>query len=421
MNIPILIICYNNYKYVENTLFQIKKINKEYYNNIQIVNNNSTCIDTIHFLNHLDVPVIHTENRGPWISTECNKHIYDSLPDKFILTDPDLKLNEHIPSNFIDILSKLSDTYECCKIGCALDISDYDKMYTTYYTNYTIYSWEIQNWQQKINNSEYELYDAGIDTTFCLVNKKYTTKSIRVAGNFIAKHLPWYIDNEIYTVYENYLQSTKTTAISSIASTIKNYIETHFLKIYKKNEFFFIPHHDCNIDFWKNVYSTWNNPTFNVLDTYLSPSNIFIDIGGCIGTTMYGARKSKHAYSFHLDKNSVDLSTLKTNCNNYTVITDTTLEKLIQQISISDISLIHVDIKGTEEHLLQELLYIHTTYHIPLYIHFYYSNWIDKQLDRFDLPDNVKDQIVSNPNIFILFCHNYTHNRTIVADIQCFV
>ena len=41
MNIPILIICYNNYKYVNDTLLQIKRINKNYYNNIQIINNTS--------------------------------------------------------------------------------------------------------------------------------------------------------------------------------------------------------------------------------------------------------------------------------------------------------------------------------------------------------------------------------------------
>jgi hypothetical protein len=399
MNIPIIVVCYNNYKYVENTLSQIKKINKEYYNNIQILNNNSNCVDTIHFLNHVDVPVIHTENRGPWISSDCNKHIYDNLPDKFILTDPDLKLNKHIPTNFIDILSNLSDTYQCCKIGFALDISDYNKMYTSYYTNYTIYSWEIQNWKQKINDSEYELYNTGIDTTFCLVNKKYTSNSIRVAGNFTAKHLPWYIDNEIYTVYENYLQTTKTTTISSISSIIKTYIETHFLKIYKRNEFFFIQPTDCNIEFWKNVYPTCDNPTFDVLDTYLSPTKIFINIGGWIGTTMYGARKSKHVYSVQSDSLNVDVLNLKTNCNNYTVISEISLE----QIQNSDISLIHVDVKGGEEHILQNLWNIHTMYPIPIYIHFYYSKWIDKNIDRFDLPLSIKERIVSNPSTFILF------------------
>ncbi len=66
MYIPIIIICYNNYKYVKNTLLQILKINKEYYNNIIILNNASTCIDTINFLKNVDVKVINNKNNnGP--------------------------------------------------------------------------------------------------------------------------------------------------------------------------------------------------------------------------------------------------------------------------------------------------------------------------------------------------------------------
>jgi GT2 family glycosyltransferase len=53
MNIPIVIICYNNYKYVQNTLDQIRKINIEYYKNVIILNNSSTCIDTINFLKNV--------------------------------------------------------------------------------------------------------------------------------------------------------------------------------------------------------------------------------------------------------------------------------------------------------------------------------------------------------------------------------
>ena len=111
MDIPIIIICYNNYKYVENTLSQLLRINKEYYKNIQILNNNSTCLDTARFLKGVDVNVIHnSENRGPWITYYNNTHIYDVLPNKFIVMDPDLKLNEHLPSNFVEILSDIESS-----------------------------------------------------------------------------------------------------------------------------------------------------------------------------------------------------------------------------------------------------------------------------------------------------------------------
>ena len=112
MNIPIIIVCYNNYKYVNHTLTQLKKINNDYYKNIIILNNSSNCVDTINFLKSVDVKVINNNNNGPWINNYNNKHIYDILPNKFILTDPDLKINENIPNNFIEILSELSDKYK---------------------------------------------------------------------------------------------------------------------------------------------------------------------------------------------------------------------------------------------------------------------------------------------------------------------
>ena len=239
MNIPILIICYNNYKYVKNTLEQIVKINKEYYKNIQIVNNNSNCKDTINFLKNVDVNVIHNDNNGPWINNEINIHIYETLPDKYILTDPDLELNQHIPTNFIEVLSELSDKYGTSKIGLALDISDFEKMYeTTYHRDQTIYNWEKEFWKNKINDSDYELYTAGVDTTFCLINKKHIynfDNVIRVAGNFTSKHLPWYKENKIYNIYENYILNSKTSEFSTISKLIIPYLDEKYLKINKNN------------------------------------------------------------------------------------------------------------------------------------------------------------------------------------------
>jgi hypothetical protein len=73
MDIPIIIICYNNYLYVKNTLEQILKINEEYYKNIKILNNKSTCLNTIIFLNNVNVQVINNfDNNGPWISPHNN-------------------------------------------------------------------------------------------------------------------------------------------------------------------------------------------------------------------------------------------------------------------------------------------------------------------------------------------------------------
>lgn len=462
MDIPIIIICYNNFRYVKNTLSQILKINKEYYKNILILNNNSTCPNTINFLNNVDVKVVNNStNNGPWIDHNTNTHIYDILPDKFILTDPDLKLNENIPNNFIEILSELSDKYEASKIGFALDISDFEKFYKeqNYSYNKSIYEWEQRFWENKMNHDNYDLYESEIDTTFSLINKPYFYKyyHIRIAGNFTAKHLPWYIENEIFNVYENYINCTITTGISTTTRMVASYTQDNYLQVNKNNELFLFENNESNqnLSFWKNTYSLWKNETFKICDIFLSQDKIFIDIGGWIGTTaMYGSRKSKHVYSIEADKKSFDDMTinLKNNCtNNYTLInkaifdidnikikfgkktdlenskmndstsqiytddtiTDefyftesTTITNIIQnyKINTSEISLIKIDIEGDEENILNELFDLHIKYNIPLYISFHYTWWNDKNLDRFAfLSSDIKNKIIAEPFTSIIF------------------
>ena len=460
MEIPILIICHNNYIYVKHTMSQIKNINELYYNNIVIVNNDSTCLNTINFLKNVDVKVINNVNDGPWICDICNMHIYDILPNKYILTDPDLKFNANIPSNFIEILSELSDKYKTSKIGFALDISDFDKMYQgNYVRSLNIYDFEKMYWENKINDINYEMYNSPIDTTFCLINKNYISEEydLRIAGNFTAKHMPWYKCNELFNTYELYLLNTKTSSdISTTSNMIISYINNTYLKINKNNELFFIENNinNHNLSFWKDHYSNWENETFEIFDRHLSQDKIFIDIGGWIGpTSLYGSRKSKHVYSIEAENKCLqDMNcNLQTNrINNYTLINkaiynidnikikfgknkfldnskmhdstaqiyeendisdefylvDTiTIESIILNYDINpaEIGLIKVDIAGGEENILNDLISIHTKYNIPLYVSFHYTWWNDKNLDRFNLSSEIKDRIRTFPFDTILF------------------
>lgn len=453
---PIIIISYNNYKYVENTVNQLLQINEEYFQHIQILDNCSSCSDTIQYLKNVNCKVIYNNtNSGPGITSNNNAHIYNYLPDKFIITDPDLEFNANLPNNFIEILINLSDKYNCNKIGFALDISDFDKMYEfKYHDGKNIYDWEIQFWKHKITNSddEYELYNAAIDTTFCLVNKNKSDKNIRIAGNFTAKHLPWYKNHKVYNVYENYVANINTTDISTISRLVKSYIASNYLKITKNDEFFLIENktEDDNLTFWKNIYTNWENETFQIFDTFLNKNTIFIDIGSWIGTTcMYASRKSKYVYCVEADTTSFNYMSqnCKINCkNNYTLINKAiynidnveikfgknrflhdstsqmyvdeeisdecyiiqtiTLQSIIENNNINpnEISLIKVDIEGGEEYILNDLYNIHKQYNTPLYIRFHYDWWKDKNLERFEfLTENHKQSIINNPFISILF------------------
>lgn len=453
--LPIIIISYNNIKYVINTINQLININPLLKQNITIMDNNSDDVECCKFLDNTELNVIRNkDNLGPWV--EKYPEVYDSLPDKYIITDPDLQFNNNLPHNFIDIMSNLSDKYKCQRLGVALDISDYDKMYDiTYFGGQTIYGWEKPFWKTKLDNPDYELYKAETDTTFCLVNKQYTNKyNIRIAGNFTAKHLPWYNNNHIYNVYERYKMVYPITSnFSTIHKLYKQDIDTNYNIITKNMETFLISNSiKDNLPFWKNIYSNWEQDTFKIFDTYLNKEKIMIDIGGWIGTTaMYGSRKSKHVYCIEADTLSFnDLSlNMNNNCidNNYTLInkaiynennidigfgkklflTDSklndstsqiynndcdntvktiTIDAIINDYDINpnDISLIKVDIEGGEEYILDDLYKIYDKYSINLYISMHYAWWKNKDLSRFTFLTEEHIQIIQhNPFISLLF------------------
>jgi hypothetical protein len=381
----------------------------------------STCSDTIAYLHNADVKVINNVgNFGPWITPTNNRQIYDLLPDKYIITDPDLKFNPNIPSNFIEILASLSDKYKTSKIGFALDITDHEKFYPTteYMANLSIRDWELRFWENKMDDDgEYEIYKADIDTTFCLMNKVNIEAGIdlqiRVAGNFTAKHIPWYIENEVYNVYNNYISNTNTTHISTISRIVLPYINANYLRIHKNNELFFVKKDDTNpnLAFWRDIYGGWKNELFDLFNNYLSKEKVFIDIGTWITpTAMYGARKAKHTYAIATNVVDADglCADMKANCVNYTVIArnDTSIEAILTEHAINraDISLINVDIGGDEENILNELYDIHSKYNVPLLICVYYSVWKDKNLDRFPyLSENSKLDIAKTQEPISIF------------------
>jgi len=193
-DIPIYIIAYNNLYYVKNMIKQLEKYTK----NINIIDNNSTYLKLLNYYedeynyNLIKMP----ENYGYLVYLN---QLYEILPEKFIITDPDLELNPNLPYNFIDELDIISEKYKIWKVGFAIDIFDNSKIFyeKDYFNNKSIYEHESQFWENKI---EENIYVAPIDTTFCLCNKKYYkndsfTPSLRIAGNYTTKHLPWYIEN----------------------------------------------------------------------------------------------------------------------------------------------------------------------------------------------------------------------------------
>ena len=194
--IPIVIISYNNLFFVKNFIRQLKR----FPNPIIVMDNKSSYEPLFEYYKQIkqelgskiDIRLL-PENYGSGVYLQL-KH---TLPNVFILSDPDLELNSNMPVNFSDILYRLSNKYKAYKVAVALDISEPDKLLNckNYTDNKSIVDWESQYWKVPVKDSDYELYKGGHpqDTTFCLINNTYPVENkIRIAGNFTAKHLPWY-------------------------------------------------------------------------------------------------------------------------------------------------------------------------------------------------------------------------------------
>jgi len=233
VQIPIFIISWNQYTYVKSMVEQLL----EYPNmKIYIIDNASTYQPLLDYLKQIDgqnnIKVLYQpENYGHRVYER--PEIYEIGGEMYVVTDPDLKLNSKMPKNFLEIMSGLSEKYKTNKIGLALDITnDLDLTKTldgrpgeTFATN------EAQYWKNRVNNSDYELYYAPIDTTFALINKKYRMlgnmhNSIRIAGDFTAVHRPWTLANKTEILQEEmdyYLNTgNKSTTLNRWKSNMPN-------------------------------------------------------------------------------------------------------------------------------------------------------------------------------------------------------
>jgi hypothetical protein len=222
--IPFVIIAWNNLTFVKAFVEQIMDLSKR----IIILDNHSEYQPLLDYYDYLEEVHAHKfdirrldQNYGHTVCTILK----DTLPDIYALSDPDLRLNPSMPRDVIDQLYYISKKYNCSKVGLALDISDHSEFIPGY--GDLVYRIESSYYRNQISDSEYTLYNAGVDTTFCLINNTVAAHpNIRVAGNFTAKHLPW---------YNNYLKNNipreelKVWVKNNKSSSILHYIDVNAL------------------------------------------------------------------------------------------------------------------------------------------------------------------------------------------------
>jgi hypothetical protein len=189
MDIPIVIISWNNLFFVQNFLKQLEK----FKNPIIILDNNSVYEPLLKFYNEIKNPNIKIVRLDKNYGHKVYETMSHLLPDIYVLSDPDLLLNENMPLDSIEKLLNISNKYKVSRVGLALDISEPHKFIKENGYGKLVYSIESNYYRAVLKDPEYILYRAPIDTTFCLINKNFPNNiHLRVGGIFTAKHLPWY-------------------------------------------------------------------------------------------------------------------------------------------------------------------------------------------------------------------------------------
>ena len=255
IELPIVIPIYNNHNYLRNFINQCENIGLK---NIIIIDNNSTDYEMKNLLSTIEkkYSVLRLDfNYGPRYVLHSDR-IRKKLPSKILLSDPDLKLNPKMPTNYINYLNDLSEKYKIGKVGLALNIDsekiNANKIIAHENVIYTIQEWEEKYWEKQMGNLDNgdPFYQADIDTTFCLVNFNFfeineELKGIRVAGSFTADHIPWLkepnLSEQIRTSYFNNKVSNWEEPNSNVEwlkmrnELIKINLERNLEKIRKEN------------------------------------------------------------------------------------------------------------------------------------------------------------------------------------------
>jgi len=211
-NMSIVVIGFNQYTYITKMIKQLEP----YSNDIIIIDNNSDYKPLINYYeNEYKYTLLKMDkNYGHKVYEET--FIVNMLGNNYIITDPDLEFNKKLPANCIQEMVQISKEYKAGRVGFALLIDTDDIRPELSYAGMPLKQWEGRFWMNKIKHPKLDLYNAPIDTTFCLLNTVNNIHglSIRIGGDYICKHKPWHYNYYLELLddeYDYYLKNNKST------------------------------------------------------------------------------------------------------------------------------------------------------------------------------------------------------------------
>lgn len=145
---------------------------------------------------------------SPWLCGAVDHRFPDMPGGRYVVTDPDLDISG-CPDCTIEHLGNLYDRYnDIIKAGLSLEILDLPVGSPVYRE---ARGWETPFWLDK---RDWQCYSSPVDTTFAVYNQRraphfqqndfFTRRAIRADRPFTARHLPFYLTQDNFTIEDWY-------------------------------------------------------------------------------------------------------------------------------------------------------------------------------------------------------------------------
>lgn len=211
--IPIIL---NNFNRLTTTKKLADDLSKLGYTNIHILDNKSTYPPLLEWYSQCPYTVELLDGNLGQLAVYNSGYI-NKFQGWVAYSDSDIEINPNTPQGFVEHMTQVAERHNRIKSGLALKIDDIPN------TRYGLYvKWlESRYWKQEL---EPDIYSAHVDTTFSViqVGQPFTYEAVRLAGNYTARHIPWYLDYENLSPEELFIIEHS----SSEFSTTKRFVDS---------------------------------------------------------------------------------------------------------------------------------------------------------------------------------------------------
>jgi hypothetical protein len=221
MNTPIIILNKNRLSTTEKLCDHLLLLG---YDNITILDIASTYGPLMQYYLTCPAEVIMADDighKGLWNAGYIDR--WSNYP-WICVTDSDIELHPDTPKGFIEKMITVAKDYRVNKVGLAIEY----KNISNPVLKQIITPIEQNYWKQRLFHDKYEVYNAPVDTTLCIVQPlmSFQYQALRIA-NWPIKHLDWYSDWNNLTEEELYYFEHCDPKVATTASHYNKWKREH--------------------------------------------------------------------------------------------------------------------------------------------------------------------------------------------------